>query len=137
MTKREQARRVQQARTLVALGFTPEQAEALRRISMTLHRWHEKECGIGSGCITRDEEGTPHWQSFWTGRHARIADKERGALKRLAALVAARNGDSSLLGVSAYVQGDPRGAALYIICQGDVTEGQDVDVYYSRGVAVC
>lgn len=29
-------------------------AKALRRISMTLRRWHELECGDGSGHIERD-----------------------------------------------------------------------------------
>jgi hypothetical protein len=38
--------------------------------------------------------------------------------------------------MQAYVQGDPRGASLYIIRQGDVPEGQDVDSYYNRGIAV-
>ena len=30
---------------LQAAGFSYEDACALRRISMTLHRWHELECG--------------------------------------------------------------------------------------------
>ena len=39
-------------------------------------------------------------------------------------------------GLSAYVQTDPRGVALYILRPGDVPEGGDVDAYYSRGIAV-
>ncbi len=35
-----------------------------------------------------------------------------------------------------YVQGDPRGCALYILRPGDVPEGAEVDRYYSRGIAV-
>ena len=31
-------------------------AESLRRISMTLHRWHELECGIDNGGIDRDQK---------------------------------------------------------------------------------
>lgn len=38
--------------------------------------------------------------------------------------------------LSYYVQGDPRGASLYILRPGDVPEGKEVDGYYSRGVAV-
>lgn len=38
--------------------------------------------------------------------------------------------------VSAYVQTDPRGAALYILRPEDVPEGQDVGSYYTRGICV-
>ena len=38
--------------------------------------------------------------------------------------------------LSSYVQGDPRGAALYILRPGDVPEGASVDSYYNRGIAV-
>ena len=38
--------------------------------------------------------------------------------------------------LSAYVQGDPRGAAVYILRPGDVPAGADPDAYYSRGLAV-
>ena len=42
---------------LTAIGIEFQDAVALRRISMTLHRWHELECGdgnnYGSWCITR------------------------------------------------------------------------------------
>ena len=40
------------------------------------------------------------------------------------------------VGASLYVQGDPRGAPLYLIFPGDVPEGQDVGSYYSRGLCV-
>ena len=47
---------------LAALGFSRSDAETLRRISMTLHRWHEMECGTSSGAIVRDEKtGIPYW----------------------------------------------------------------------------
>lgn len=35
-----------------------------------------------------------------------------------------------------YVQGDPRGCALYILRPGDVPEGSTPDCCYSRGIAV-
>jgi hypothetical protein len=38
--------------------------------------------------------------------------------------------------LSAYIQGDPRGAALHILRPDDVPAGEDVDADYSRGIAV-
>lgn len=37
------------------LGFSTTEADSLRRIAITLHNWHEKECGMDNGCIERDE----------------------------------------------------------------------------------
>lgn len=117
--------------TLQRAGISRADAEALRRISMTLHRWHELECGDNHGCITRNETtGKPFWLRSFNGKSYPIADRETGARKRLAAIMA-RYPD-----LSAYVQGDPRGAALYIIRPGDVPAGSTVDSCYSRGLAV-
>ena len=124
---------------LERLGITPDDALALRRISMTLHRWHELECGTGDGCIERDEAtGLPYWynaKSRYLGAndrraYSRIPDREKGALKRLKAIMVRY----PTLGY--HVQTDPRGCALYILRPGDVPEGADPDAYYSRGVAV-
>lgn len=116
---------------VISCGISREDSEALRRISMTLHRWHEHEC---NGAIQRDGErgdGLPFWHSTYDGRKlGRVADRERGALKRLAAIMA------RYPHLSAYVQGDPRGCALYIIRPGDVPEGKEPDSYYSRGIPV-
>jgi len=153
MTKREAERLTRQMDTLRALGFTRDECDSLRRISMTLQRWHERECGTDGGCIERDETtGKPYWVSTWgsqwsTGKRCRTAipDRETGARNRLAAILAARNErrawandcPSHAVGtVTIYIQGDPRGAALYIIRPGDVPEGGDVNAYYSRGVCV-
>ena len=120
-------------------GISYNDALALRRISMTLHRWHEAECGTGNGCIERDEAtGIPYWhnaRSSYLGAndrraYSRIPDRETGALKRLKAIMARY----PTLGY--YVQTDPRGAALHILRAGDVPEGQDPDCFYSRGIAV-
>lgn len=123
---------------LVRAGIAPDDACALRRISMTLHRWHELECGIGHGCIERDEKtGRPYWVSAWgaqwgTGMRCRtpVPDREKGALRRLAAIM------RKYPGLGYYVQTDPRGAALYVLRPGDVPEGENPASYYSRGLAV-
>ena len=74
-------------------------------------------------------------------------DRETGARKRLQAIIHAANerryvGDSASLhnahcdDLTPYVQGDPRGAALYILRPGDIPEGQTADSCYSRGICV-
>lgn len=116
---------------LTRAGIAHDDAMALRRVSMTLHNWHEKECGLDYGCIERDEvTGKPFWVNSRTMHRSPVADLERGALKRLNTIMA------KYPTLSAYVQGDPRGAALYILRPGDVPEGEDVDSYYSRGLPV-
>lgn len=68
MTRKEAVRQTHQENTLMALGFTADEAAALRRISMTLHRWAEHEC---NGNIERDGEnsdGAPYWSNPNTGR---------------------------------------------------------------------
>ena len=152
MTRKEAIRQTQQADTLRSLGFTTDEAEQLRRISMTLRRWHERECGTDRGCIERDETtGRTFWINSMTGRRYPTPDRETGARKRLKRIIATRNAritdDSSadaerhihakLVGVvDAYIQTDPRRCALYILRPGDVPDGGDPSAYYSRGIAV-
>ena len=113
------------------VGISESDAWRLRGVAMTLHRWHELERGIDSGGVERDEEtGKCTWYSSYSGRQTPCADRETGALKRLATIMA------RYPTLTHYVQGDPRGASLYILKPGDVPEGADVDGYYSRGVAV-
>lgn len=105
-------------------------AEILRRAQLTLHRWHELECGDGdnykSWAIERDEETQKPYMCIYPhqgeNRRYRIADKEAGAIKRVAKVCKA-------LGANFYVQGDPRGCALYV----SMEELHDND--YTRGVA--
>lgn len=48
---------------LQELGFSFHEAQQLRRIEMTLHRWAELECGTDAGHIERDEKtGKPLYQ---------------------------------------------------------------------------
>ena len=143
---------------LVTAGIDLSDAKELRRISMTLHRWHELECGdsnnnaswsIVRGHKTRevlaggsvvlgfeyDDDGKPYREVHYHRGEAKasyylIADYERGARKRLAKIMA------RYPGFTAYVQGDPRGAALYILRPGDVPQGADVSSCYNRGIAV-
>lgn len=150
MTKREALRLARQIEVLQSLGFTYDEAESLRRISMTLHRWHELECGTDSGCIERDDETDKPFMTYERGSGPRgryaIPDRETGAKKRLAAIIGQRNGRPCIAGgefkpcdgkkLSAYIQTDPRGAALYILRPGDVPQGADVSSYYTRGICV-
>lgn len=139
MTKKEAERQTMQADTLRRLGFSSEEAEQLRRISMTLHRWHEMECGIDNGCIERDETtGKAYWLDSRSMRRTPMVDREKGALARLNAIIKAVNIQrAGKVGpLRAYIQGDPRGAALYIIRPGDVPDGADDNGYYNRGICV-
>ena len=123
--------KTQTIEALANAGISYSDALALRRISMTLHRWHELECGTDSGSVERDEKtGKPFFRSAYNDSKHVIPDRETGALKRLAAIM------EGYLELTAYVQGDPRGAALYIVRPGDVPEGSEVDSCYSNGIAV-
>jgi hypothetical protein len=90
-------------------------ANSLRRISLTLHRWAEQECGNGndfiSWAIERDEAmGKPYrcvYPSTGNVRRYPIADREKGALTRLTKL-------SQQHGFYFYHQTDPRGCSLYV-----------------------
>jgi hypothetical protein len=126
---------------LVRAGIDYDDALALRRVAMTLERWHELECGNSNNYVSYaierdgDEPDSKPYMVYHphdggkSHRHA-IADREQGALKRLKAIMAKYPGHR------AYVQGDPRGASLYILRPEDVRPGEDVSCYYSRGVAV-
>jgi len=125
------------------IGFTRAEADKLRLAQLTLHRWNELECGDGneraSWSIERDEEtGKPymvtHPHSGPSRRH-RIADREAGALKRIAAVLA-NHGT-----IWSYHQTDPRGCALYVGRVADLIEsgtGRQMDLAscYNRGMAV-
>ena len=129
---------------LTRAGIDYADALSLRRIAMTLHRWFELECGYNnaycSWAIERggNSAGPPYMvhHHYMHGRGKdlitwrKIADRETGAKKRLAKIMA------KYPNFSAYIQGDPRGASLYILRPGDVPEGCDPDSYYSRGLAV-
>lgn len=105
-------------------------AIALRLISMQLHRWHELECGVDSRGVERDEKtGKCMWYSSRTGTRWPHRDMETPALKRLAKIM------KSYPKLRSYVQGDPRGCALYLLRPDDAPTGEE-DHYYTRGIAV-
>lgn len=130
MTARDMTYQV--IRTLEARGIELDyaSAEALRRAELTLRRWAEGECGNGndyaSWSIERDEEtGKPYLCTYphqGKSRRTAIADRERGALKRIAALCQTH-------GLHYYHQTDPRGCALY------VSKEPLTDTNYSNGAA--
>lgn len=122
-------------------GIAYDDAVTLRKIAMTLHRWHELECGTDAGHVERDESTDKPVFCYpapiehgarreWVVRRHPIADREAGALRRLKRVMA------RYPALQAYVQTDPRGAALFILRPGDVPAGEDGSSYYSRGIAV-
>lgn len=112
-------------------GVSEQDAWQLRRIAMTLSRWSELECGTDRGCIERDEAtGRPFYRYSDGDRGGFVADRERGALRRLDAIMA------KYPGLVSYHQTDPRGASLYILRTADCIPFASIDSYYNRGIAV-
>ena len=130
--------RVEVIRRLQGAGISWEHANILRRISMTLQRWGELECGDGndwaSWAIERDEQtGKPYMVRYphdGKPRRTPVADREKGALKRLQAIM------SHYPNYVAYHQTDPRGCAVYVVRKDDIPEGATLDSCYNRGIAV-
>lgn len=117
------------------LSIWKSDAEALRRIEMTLHRWAEREC---NGEVERDETTNKTYSvsaSYLNGigeyKRFPCPDRESGALKRLAEIM------EQFPELVAYHQTDPRGCALYIVRKSDIREGEKLSSVYTRGVAVC
>ncbi len=116
----------------IGASATFDQANDLRRAEITLHRWAEAECGdsnnYASWAVERDEKtGVPYRVTYphnGPERRVRIADRERGALVRVARICAE-------LGLHYFHQTDPRGCALYV-------SGEPLtDTDYTRGIACC
>ena len=112
--------------------ITLDDCAALRRAALTLTRWAELECGNGndyaSWSIERDEETEiPYFitrpNTSNEVRKRRIPDREKGALKLVAAIC-------QRLGLHYYHQTDPRGLPLYVDKE-PLPENN-----YSRGVGI-
>lgn len=143
MTGEESRRQCQLIAALESLGFNLSESIHLRRISMTLRRWFELECGNDRGAIERDETtGKPYFLSARSGLRSPVADREAGAMRRLARIMKdvnarrAANASPHAPPLATYIQTDPRGAALYIIRPGDIPAGSSVESCYSRGICV-
>lgn len=139
MNKQARTARQELITRLAALGFSFEEIEKLRRVSMALRKWFEYECGTEAGRIVRDEDEKPFfvreyretWKPYaWKTMTTPIADREKGAIKRLEKIL------SMYPGFTYYLQTDPRGCALYLLQQGDVPEGKSPAAYYTNGIAV-
>jgi len=120
-------------RNLERLGIYYPDATALRRISMQLHRWNEREC---NGEVGRDETTGKTYANYNIDgpgpiKRYPVADKERGAQRRLAAIMA------RYPNLIAYEQGDPRGCALYIVPREQLGDRDIHSCYSSFGVAIC
>ena len=127
MNKAEAQRRYEQETSLVDMGFSAAQAEALRRISQALTRWCEAEC---NGEIERSDSGRAE-RVYYTRTGERLAyaipDRESGALRRLRAILAGTDW-------TYFYQTDPRGCALYLIPMSET--GNVESRYSSVGIAV-
>ncbi len=131
MTKRELEQRHFMLRALESVGIGFDDAMKLRQISIRLRSWFERECGTDNGCIERDETtNKTYWLNATSGKRYPIRDMETGCYKRLAAIMA------QYPTLKSYIQGDCRGAALYILRPGDVPAGADAGGFYSRGICV-
>lgn len=148
------------------LGIAHEDAVALRRIALTLHRWFELECGdsnnVASWSIVRghgekrafyrdpitqapawktvkefeyDDTGKPylekHYHNENKARYTSIPDRETGARKRLALILA------KYPKIHAYIQTDPRGASLYLLTNEQMAYYHlPIEQIYNNGTAV-
>lgn len=135
-------------RSLEMIGVSYEDANKLRLIERTLHRWSELECGDGnehgSWAIERDEEtDKPFYvhiiyaqSGYLGGQKAQTyrtptADREKGALKRLEKILA------NYPSLTYYHQSDPRGCSLWLVPKDRLSNGERLDSVYTRGVACC
>lgn len=142
MSKNTKAsRRIEFYNRFQKLGLSFDEIETLRRAEMTLHRWSGLECGdaneYASWAIERDEVTQKPFMVRYSHNEAKsrktpIADRESGALKRIAKVL------ESHPDLAYYYQTDPRGCALYLLRKGiDILPGESIDSVYTRGFAVC
>lgn len=132
MTSRDQTYDLMRRLSYRGIELDFNAANTLRRAQLTLHRWAEKECGDGndyvSWAIERDEQtGIPYmcYHRFTQPKAEcyRIADLEKGALRRVKAIADAHS-------LAFYHQTDPRGCSLY------VSKEPIADHNYTQGVAI-
>jgi hypothetical protein len=100
---------LKQVFNLAQAGVSMVDGIALKNAAAGLHRWYEAECGNGRFCINRDNDtGKPYRDYGDTGRRYYIRDMEKANENKISGIMAKH----PELGF--YLQGDPRGATLYI-----------------------
>ena len=128
------------ANTMAALGphgMTAENLAQCYRLERALRKWHELECGTADGGVEYDDvddgELLPTCTFYRprTGTRSKFKNQYPVLMRRLERLRA------DMPSITFYVQGDPRGAALYALRPGDVPVGEDVNSWYTRGVCLC
>jgi len=128
MTKNERMMRFYNR--LAKAGFSMAEANQLRKIEMTLHRWAAEEC---NGTIQRDEATDKPYRHYpdspYRVNPTPVPDRENGALCRLEALLA--DGHSAW---AYYHQTDPRGHALYLV-PAEWTRDEAEQRYHTAGVS--
>ena len=113
MTKKEALRITELTYRLCEHGFTDKEVEAMRRVSHTLTRWCEAECNGEIERMTGSNKPEHVHESRglggqWIRYHYPIPDRENGAIKRMARILANHSGWAW------YYQTDPRGCAVYL-----------------------
>lgn len=126
MNKREKETSAMWLRNIKRMGFTDAEANTLRLAEKTLHRWHEREC---NGEVEIDDNGKA-WAVYGANMDKRYptANRYAGCLKRLDKIFLSRPG------LAYYVQGDPRGCALYVYRLSDLGASRIEEIYSSVGV---
>lgn len=137
MNKRERERiTAMYSRCIEVVGLSYSQTETIRKASMALSRWCEREC---NGEVERDERTNlvyhfydVHTITGWKRESYRVPDRETGAKRRIDAIL-----DSAAPDWAWYYQTDPHGCAVYLYRKADLAEGQDINsVYSSIGIAI-
>jgi len=100
------------------IDITYDEAHTLRRASMTLRSWYERECG---GLEQDEDTGKYYERHPMTGRRWPVANLEAGAIKRILKVCSDNQ-------IDYYLQTDCRGASLYV--SNEVLTCQN----YDRGV---
>jgi hypothetical protein len=118
---------------LSALGINAPDVHALFNIEKRLNRWFTAEC---NGEVYRDEETDKTYRVIMCHRRGDVLsnspcrDIETAALRKLDAIM------SNYPHLVSYIQGDPRGANLYICEKSKITKERPIDNYYTDGVCV-
>lgn len=118
---------------ITALGISPCDVNALFNIERRLNRWYVAEC---NGEVYRDEDTNKTYRVILCHRRGEVLsnypcrDIETAALRKLDVIM------SNYPHLVSYIQGDPRGANLYICEKSKITKERPIDNYYTNGVCV-